>query len=274
AAADAACAGEFIDQYGASLFRRPLEQADIDRYLGLFESVSGESDFATGIKWTLVALIQSPHAVYRSELGAGGTLTPYEIASELSYNYAASPPSDELLAMAVGGQLDDPDVRFAEAKKLLNTARGAEVMRQFFEEWLRYRDVLTVARSNTPDNFETVRPKMARETEAFLNALLFDKSGTLPDLLTANFTIADQDLSAYYGFSGGSGDILSGGGTEVERTWGLGVFAQGSVTTAMASITVTSPTRRGLLMLKRLFCDVPKPPEALNFDLTASSIEG
>jgi hypothetical protein len=207
-------------------------------------------------------------------LGVGGRLTPYEIASELSYNYAASPPSDELLAMAVCGQLDDPEVRFEEAKKLLNTARGIEVMRQFFEEWLRYRDVLTVARSQTPDNFETVRPKMARETEAFLNALLFDKAGKLPDLMTANFTIADQDLSEYYGFSGGSGDILSGGGTEVERTWGLGVFAQGSVTTAMASIAVTSPTRRGLLMLKRLFCEVTKPPEALNFDLTSSSIEG
>src|SRR5690606_613608 len=75
-------------------------------------------------------------------------------------------------------------------------------------------------------------------------------------------------------FPGGSGDIASGGGTEVERAWGVGVFAQGSVNTTMASITITSPTRRGLLLLRRLYCEVPGVPKALNFDLTADTIVG
>lgn len=271
---DATCASEFVKKYGEALFRRTLEQADLDRYLALFEDVSGASDFNTGLKWTLVGLIQSPHAVYRTELGQGGALTPYEIASELSYDYSASPPSAELIAKALSGELDDPEARYEEAKKLLATERGADVVHQFFEEWLNYRDILTVSRAKTPDNFEAVRPKMALETKRFLETLLFEKNGNISDLLTANYTIADQELASYYGFSGGSADITQDGGTEVERTYGLGLFAQGSVTGTMSSITITSPTRRGLLLLRRLFCEVPGLPEAINFDLTVSELEG
>lgn len=271
---DEACAEEFIGAYGEALFRRPLNAEEISRYRLLFQSINAESDFATGLKWVLVGLIQSPHAVYRSEIGDGGTLTPYELASELSYNYSASPPTAELVARALDGELNDPEVRVAEAKKLLMTPRGSEVVRQFFEEWLSYRDVLTVSRSRTPDNFEAMRPKMVKETESFIDALVFDKGGLLTDLLTADFTVADQELAAYYGFSGGSGDLGNGSAAEVTRDWGLGVFAQGSVTTAMASISVTSPTRRGLLLLRRLYCAVPGAPEALNFDLTDEQVQG
>jgi hypothetical protein len=218
------------------------------------------SDFATGLKWTLVALMQSPYAVYRTELGEGGQLTPYEIASELSYSYSASPPSAELLAMALAGDLADPEVRYQEAKKLLATERGDQVIQKFCEE--------------TPDNFESVRPKMVTETELFIEKLLFEKAGTLSDLLTADFTVADAEVAQYYGFSGGSGDLNAGTGEEVKRDWGLGVFAQGSVTTTMSSITITSPTRRGLLLLRRLYCSVPGLPQAQNFDLTADGVAG
>ncbi len=271
---DETCATEFVNKYGEQLFRRPLTSAETDRYVALSTSISDTSDFNTGLKWALVGLIQSPFAVYRSELGDGGKLTPYEIASELSYDYSASPPSKELLAKALSGELDDPEVRYQEALKLLDSDRGREVLQQFFEEWLTYRNVLTVSRSNTPDNFEEVRPKMVLETERFLDTLLFDKSGKLADLLTADFTVADQELASYYGFSGGSADIAQDGGSVVDRDWGLGVFAQGSVTTTMASIAITSPTLRGLLIYRRLYCKVPDPPQAANFDLRSDTLVG
>ena len=273
---DEACVSEFIERYGEELFRHELSGAEVERYLGHFQSLTAASaSFSTALKWVLVGLIQSPHAVYRAELGdEGGKLSAYEVASELAYDYSASPPSAELLALALSGGLEDPEVRFQEAKKLLLTERGKDVMLRFFEEWLAYKNVLTVSRDNTPDNFETVRPKMVREMELFLDKLLLEKSGKLADLLTADFTVVDQEVASYYGFSGGSGDLSNGTGAEVERTYGLGVFGQGSVTTAMASITITSPTRRGLLLLKRLFCEVPRLPQALNFDLTRGEVEG
>lgn len=274
AQADAACAGQFIERYGSALFRRPLSDGDRARYLAHFESVSRRSDFATGLKWVLVSLIQSPHAVYRRELGQGGQLTQYEIASQLSYDYAAAPPSAELLALAEAGELADAEVRAAEAMRLLESPAGHAVLRRFFSEWLWLSQIGSVNRTNVPDNFTTIRSKMQLETERFIDEVLFTNRGTLVDLLTADYTVADSDLSAYYGFSGGAGDLLSGGGAQVPRTHGVGIFAQGSVLTTMASVQITSPTRRGLLLLKRLYCEVPGAPEAVSFDLTRSDVVG
>jgi hypothetical protein len=274
AQADAACAGQFIEQYGSALFRRPLSDDDRARYVAHFESVSQRSDFATGLKWVLVSLIQSPHAVYRSELGADGQLTQYEIASQLAYDYSASPPSAELLALAEAGDLADAEERVAEATRLLESPAGHAVIRQFFSEWLWLSQIGSVNRTNVPDNFATIKSKMQLETERFVDEVLFTNRGTLADLLTANYTVADSDLSAYYGFSGGTGDLLSGGGVQVPRTQGVGIFAQGSVLTTMASVQITSPTRRGLLLLKRLYCEVPGAPEAVSFDLTRSDVVG
>jgi Protein of unknown function (DUF1592)/Protein of unknown function (DUF1588)/Protein of unknown function (DUF1595)/Protein of unknown function (DUF1587) len=271
---DETCAGEFIKKYGSGLFRRELAQADVERYLALYRSIVATADFPSALKWVLVGLIQSPHAVYRSELGTGGKLTPYEVASELAYDYSASPPSPELIALALSGGLEDPEVRYAEAKKLLLTERGSQVIQTFFADWLSYRNVLTVSRSNGPDNFESVRRKMVQETEQFLEKLVVEKSGKLADLMTADYTVADAEVASYYGFSGGAGDFGAGTAAEVKRTFGLGVFGQGSVTTSMASIAITSPTRRGLLLLRRLFCEIPPLPEAVNFDLTANEVSG
>lgn len=274
AQADAACATTFIDQYGSALFRRPIAEEERSRYLTLFNSVAGRSDFATGLKWTLVSLIQSPHSVYRSELGQGGQLTPYELASEIAYNYSASPPSQELIALAVSGALADPETRVAQARALLATPGGQQVVHQFFTEWLSYDQASSANRANAPDNFLTIRSKMVLETQRFLEDVLYTRNGTFAELLTADYTYADAELSAYYGFSGGTGDIYAGGGAEVQRTQGLGIFAQGSVLTSMASVEITSPTRRGLLLFKRLYCQVPGAPEAVNFDLGRSDVQG
>jgi hypothetical protein len=236
--------------------------------------VFARSNFQTALKWVLVSLIQSPHAVYRSELGRSGALTPHEIASELSYNYSAGPPSQALVDLAVSGGLSDPAARVAQAKQLLLTPAGKQVVQAFFSEWLSYAQAASANRANAPSNFTTIRAKMVLETERFLDDTVFGRQGSFGALFTANYTVADTDLAAYYGFSGGSGDLFNGGGSAVTRTTGLGIFAQGSVLTSMASVAITSPTRRGLLLLKRLYCRVPGVPEALNFDLTRSDLQG
>ena len=115
---DAACAAQFISQYGPRFFRRPLTSDEQATYAAYHASVAGRATFAIGIKWTLVAMMQSPHALYRSELGdgkgaysAGQTypLTQYQIASELSYTFGGSTPSAELFAKAGRGELSTAD---------------------------------------------------------------------------------------------------------------------------------------------------------------------
>ena len=262
-AADATCAAQFISQYGARLFRRPLSADETKRYGDYFTSVSGASSFKLGIKWTLVALFQSANAVYRSELGVanGGqyALTQNEIATELGYNFGGSTPSADLLAKAAAGALATPDARLAEARNLLTTANGKEVVRELFREWSGY--AVVQARTKTNTAFTGMANDMTSETQQFIDDVVFTHNGTLSDLLTAPYTFLNANLATYYGYG-----TQSAAFARVDRpaNWGIGLLAQGSLLAANAHADATSPTWRGLLVFQKMFCNTkPKPPPSV-----------
>lgn len=261
AAGDAACAAQFIAQYGKRLFRRPLSADESKRYTDYYASVAARSSFKLGIKWTLVSLFQSANAVYRSEVGSASngryTLTQHEIATELAYTYGGSTPSAELLAKADANALATPEARLAEARNLMSTPNGQEAVRELFREWSGYPLVKARTKSNTA--FTTaVAAEMARETERFIDDVLVTNKGSVRDLLTAPYTYVSPSLAAFYGYGTAGADL-----TRVDRpaNWGIGLLAQGSMLAANAHADSTSPTWRGLMVYTKLFCNTkPKPP--------------
>ena len=89
---------ETVDAFGCS---RPATAEDVARYMAIFNMVASEDGFEEGMRWVLTALLQSPHFLYRSELGVHQeeghyTLNGYEIASELSYLLWGTMPDEEL----------------------------------------------------------------------------------------------------------------------------------------------------------------------------------
>lgn len=258
---DRSCADTFVTTYGRRLFRRPLSIEEKTEYLSLFDGVLAKSSFAMGIKWTLVALIQSPSAVYRSELGTPEgeqrKLSPYEIATELAYNYSGTTPSAELLDKAERGALSSPDVLRSEAKTLLESPRGQAVLRQLFRYWFRYDRAASVTRPDLA-NYFTVRTSLVEETQRFVDQVVTGERGGLKKLLTADYTYIDPTLATHYGFGS-----AQAGFTRVTRPaqWGVGLLAQGAVLAANAQAQNSSPTQRGLLVYEKLLCNHrPTPP--------------
>ncbi len=260
--ADRSCVMEYLGKYGKRLFRRPLTEAESTRFADYQQSVASRSDFATGIKWMTVSLIQSPHAFYRSEIGteSAGTysLDNYEMATELSYMMVGSTPDEALLSKADAGELSDPAVRAAEATRLLTKGqhpRYLDGMRIFFNEWLQYRTVLGQSREDDPTFSEVISPLMVNETRFFLDTLVFGDKGTFADLMTANFTALNGDLAAFYGY----GDTASDEWSKVTRPpeYGAGLLVQGSLLASTSHQTRTSPTLRGLMVTERFLCMEP-----------------
>jgi len=255
---DQACARTFVEQTGRRLFRRPLTSDEVQTYVDHHTSIAGSSNFATGIKWTLVALLQSPHTLYRSEVGEVDDdvrrLTPYEIASELAYDFGGTAPSEALIAMAESGRLDDPEVRVQQARQLLATERGREIVHRFFREWLGYRQIESETRSD--QTFMSLRSSMAEETRRFIETIVFEQGGDVRDLLLADFTVLDAGLSQYYGFGSVSGDFQV-----VTRPpeWGVGILSQASFLATYAHPEYSSPTLRGLAVFSRVLCN-ERPP--------------
>ncbi|MCX4245205.1 DUF1592 domain-containing protein [Paraliomyxa miuraensis] len=259
---DAGCATELVEQRGAALFRRPLNDEEIARYVEHFDSIASRSDFATGIRWTLVAMMQSPQMVYRSELGQRDgdvyRLDPYEIASSLSYDFAGQPPDEILLARAEAGELQDPAARIEEARRLLATTPGGTVLRRFFREWVGYGEVVGTVRAEEPE-FEAVRGSMEEETRRFIDAVVYEDGGGVRELLTAPYTVLNDELAAFYGYGSPGGDFAR---VERPEQWARGLLAQGSLLAANAHTDASSPTLRGVLVFQRLLCNARLSPPA------------
>lgn len=255
------CAASFVSTQGRRLFRRTVTEAEKGTYLALYDSVLAKSNFATGLKWMLVAMIQSPHAVYRSEVGSqeGDTrkLSQHELATELAYNYSGTTPSAQLLDRADRGELSSPDVLQAEAKTLLASPRGQDVVRQLFRYWFRYERAATVTRPDVA-NYFTVRTSLVEETRRFIDQVVLTDKGGLKSLLTADFTFVDPTLATHYGYGSASSGFVR---TQRPPQWGVGLLSQGSILAANAQAQGSSPTQRGLLLYEKLLCKRrPDPP--------------
>lgn len=261
AAPGRSCAEQLVQTLGARLFRRPVSGAEVAEYGALFESVAGKSDFTTGVRWMLVAMLQSPSTVYRSELGAGSgaarRLSDLELASQLSYTFGGTAPSAELLAAAERGDLASAETRVAEAKRLLATPAGREQLHQFLAEWSGYGRVASKTKT-TLEGFGTLRESMLQETRLFMEEAVVTRGGGLLELLTANYTFVDGALAGLYGFGG----AVAAGFQRVERPpgQGLGILAQGSILAGSAHSDASSPTLRGLVVYERLMCHQKPPP--------------
>jgi uncharacterized protein DUF1588/uncharacterized protein DUF1592/uncharacterized protein DUF1595/uncharacterized protein DUF1587 len=262
-AADANCAGTFIDSYGRRLFRRPVEAAERTQYLDFFNTaLTATGSFPEAIGWLTRGLIESPSFIYRRELGAAEgdlrKLNQYEIAAELAFTYTASTPSDALLDRASRAELSSPEALVSTAKELLLSPRGRDVVQHFFDAFVGYGRVTTLAKSNDAQAFEARRGEMAEETRRFIDEVVVTRLGGVRELLTASFTMPTQQLATFYGMPAPAADY-----TTVERRpgEGIGLLAQGSFLSTYAQPNGSSPTKRGVWVYKHLLCQsVPAVP--------------
>ena len=252
--AEAACAQQFLDKYAKRLFRRALTPEESARYLALFEQVSTAKDFATGIRYVTRALVQSPYAVYRREVGTpvAGVykLTPAELATELAYDFTGTAPTEELLASAEAGQLATPQALESKAHELLISPNGLRVVEKFFDSWLGYGRASGISKPGVAE-FGGLRDQMVGEARYFLGQVVVTRNGGLSELLTATFTTPTASLAAFYGFPAPTADYAV---TQRPAGHGIGILAQGSLLAALSGPGASSPTKRGLLVMERLLC--------------------
>ena len=266
-AIDATCATAMVQAYGYRLFRRPLTDAEVGDYVDLFTQATSTlmmspSDALAG---ALSALMQSPNTLYIQELGqaagAGYKLTAYELASVLAFGLTGSTPSKALLDSAGAGGLDTPDGVTAAAKTLVASPAGQAHMSRFFVEWLGYDAAPYAAKDPTVYNLaNTVATAMVTETQMIVDGT-YTGGGSMSDLLLSPNTYVNLSLAQHYGWptAGLTDDKFTM--TPRPAGQGVGLLAQGGMLTILASPNSSSPTQRGLFVLRSLICkDVPPPP--------------
>src|SRR5580658_3088152 len=151
-----ACAQSFIQSFGKQAYRRPLSTSEQTALFTLYQSNSMGATFANGIQAIIEGVLQSADFLYRVEFGdtsqAQGSvlpLTPYEMASRLSYFLWDSMPDAALFAAADANQLGTKDEVATQARRLLQSPNARPAVQQFFLEWLTETQLPTVSKSAT-----------------------------------------------------------------------------------------------------------------------------
>jgi hypothetical protein len=263
---DAGCRQTFIKAFGRKAFRAPLSDAQVRAYDGLF---AAEPTFAEGASTLITAMLQSPNLLYRRELGTPDpakpgqfVLTPHEVASSLSYLLTQGPPDAQLAQAADMNLLSTPAQLDAQAERLLRSSRGRKTLGTFVRGWLGVEKLESLVKDDKLFPFpEELRKDMLGETEA-LFVEVFDRSGTMTDLLTAPYSFVNLNLSRFYGVpsaAGGTGFI------RVMRPAAQrdpGVLGHASLLATHATGGDSSPVKRGKLVRTRLLCQtLPDPPQ-------------
>jgi hypothetical protein len=270
----ASCADNFVTTFGTKLYRRPLTPVEKGRYMALFSKTSQGGDFKTFVYWATSAMLQSPNVIYRSELGEpdGGRfkLTPYEVASELSYTFTGGPPTPELMQLAAANKLSTGAEVEAAARALVFDGQNVkpafrEVIQRFADQWLGLSKLSNLKKDTMlyPGFNTQIQDSLAEETRRFISSVILEDKGKVADLLTANYTFVDSRLAKYYGFGAATGTDF----VRVNRPaeWGIGLLAQGSMLSVAANSLATSPTRRGHMVRSNLMCvPVPPPPPTVD----------
>ncbi|MET0593468.1 MAG: DUF1592 domain-containing protein, partial [Polyangiaceae bacterium] len=260
------CATTIITDTGARIFRRPLASGENSRYQTRYRAGAADG-FGEGVKMVLAAMLQSPAFLYRTEIGvrqSDGTyaLTPYEIASELSYLFWGTLPAAELLAAARDGSLGDPTTIAAQAKRLFDSPKSRAMLDHFAAQWLDVDRLGQLVKDEIvyPGFGTALRASMRAETLAFFDYVVRGGTGKLPELFTAPYSFLNDDLAKFYGVaSSGSGSELRK--VDVSAGHRGGVLTHGSILATQAKPTTMSPIHRGKLVRERLLCQpLPPPP--------------
>jgi Protein of unknown function (DUF1592)/Protein of unknown function (DUF1588)/Protein of unknown function (DUF1595)/Protein of unknown function (DUF1587)/Protein of unknown function (DUF1585)/Cellulose binding domain len=279
-----ACAVTFIQQFGLRAFRRPLTQTEVVNYKTLYNlaanSATCDIPFNDGIQLVVTAMLQSPNFLYRTELGLSGsngdyTLTPYEVASELSYLIWGSMPDATLFAAAAAGQLSTPAQIGAQASRLLQSPKARAPLDHFVAQWLDITSITTTPKDPTvyPNFTATLPADMLAETTQTVEHAVFDSGGSFTDLFTSRTSYMSSALAAFYGFpTSGSPDPTTGlyqvtrpaeeGSQPAQFS---GVLTHGSVLAVHAKAFASSPILRGKMIREQILCqNLPPPPAGVN----------
>jgi hypothetical protein len=264
-----ACAQKILSDLARRAYRRPPTQREVDALVRFVDGATARGQSVEqGLQLAVQAMLVSPNFLFRVERDPDPRdpalvheVSPFELASRVSYFLWSSMPDDELLALAESGKLRDPRVLEAQVDRMLADPRAAGFAANFAGQWLETRNLDAV--KPDPDKFKEwdpeLREAMKTETTMFFEHVLRENR-PVSDFLNADYTFLNERLAAHYGIAGVSGPEFRKVALTTNRRGG--VLSQAGVLTVSSYPTRTSPVIRGKYVLQNLLGMPPPPPPA------------
>lgn len=263
-----------LETFATNAYRRPLTDKERDDLRTFFQQAASQSDqgqkengVEQAVRASLVRILVSPYFGCRIDpTPEGQTVQPLDdlaLASRLSYFLWSSMPDKELRSLAEAGKLHEEQVLLAQTRRMLQEDKVTDFAREFFGQWLGYRDFLqqeAVDRNVFKEFDEPLKQAMFEEPTR-LAAYLIKKNLPVTRLLDSESTFVNQRLARHYGIP------FTGSETEWTITDNLqshgrgGILGMGVFLTKNSQPQRTSPVKRGFWVVHKVLGEhIPAPP--------------
>lgn len=279
------CARAFLERFAARAYRRPLTGAgtDDDEALPLLELTRRVGTALgspwEGLRYAVAAVLQSPHFLFRVELGEDDPNLPgrrrystHEMASRLSFLLTGGPPDDELRDAAERGALTETGPLAAQAERLLAAPAARAAVSAFFGEYLNLSRLATLSKDRAlfPQVTPPLLAAMSHEVLRDVEDVVFTRRADVRELWTGDRTYVNAGLAALYGLPPPDKPEADGFAavTLPAQSRRGGLLGTAALLALNANATVTSPTHRGKFVRAQLLCqDIPPPPPGVTTSL-------
>lgn len=267
-AQEASCADKIIREFTTLAYRRPLSDTDMAPLQAFYDLGYATGGFEEGIRRALTRALASPNFLYRSS-DAPENLTPGEIyalndlelASRLSFFLWSSIPDQELLDLAIAGELAKPAILNQQIDRMVADPRSATLASNFAYQWLHLSklDEINPDGSIYPYAFGAgdLRPDFKKEIELFVDSIIKEDQSVLT-LLDANYSYLNERLALHYGIRNVKGNRFRRVEIQDPTRWGL--LGKGGVLMTSAYPNRTSPVLRGAWILENIMGTPPPVP--------------
>lgn len=264
-AEEAPCAKQIISGLAQRAFRRPLNDTLLKPLLAFYDSGSKAGGFEAGVRDALTAILASPFFLYRVEGGGGAggvhTLTDIELASRLSFFLWGSIPDDELLAVAMRGELGQPAALDHQVRRMMADPKARSLITDFGFQWLNMAKLDEIEPDHrlfpNASGVLDPRPLMRQELELFMDSVLRSDQ-PVTALLTADYTYLNEPLATLYGIENVKGGQFRRVTLADSKRYGL--TGKGAVLMVTAYPNRTAPVLRGAWLLERILGTPPAAP--------------
>lgn len=261
------CANAFVRDVGKQLFRRPMEEGDVERYLDYFEATESGANAIDSLFSVFDAMLQSPRFLYRIE--DDGTplssspevekLSGYAVAARLSLLLHNNGPDAQLLEAAETGLLDTSDGVLAEAERLMDAPAFHVMVGEFLAEWMgTFRiDRDRVREAELTDEGGAA---LLDEVQRFVSSIAAREELSMRGVFSEERLQVPDALASIYGEAG----------PEVRPQERHGVLSLASVVTAHSKSGDDFAINRGHFLRKVVFC-LPTPEFPGDLDVSGEA---
>lgn len=288
-----ATAVQRLEPFLARVFRHPLNEQTLARYMTLYDvAVQEKKSFAGAMRDVIAAALTSPEFLYftgpKQQPGKVRELDPFEQATRMAYFLWSSPPDDSLLEDALSGKLGSARGIEEAVTRMVRDPRVKELAESFAVQWLRL-DQLYTAKPD-PKLFPSFyygqngkrtlhAPMLVEALLLFETVLVEDRS--IIDFIDPGYTWVNLKLVKLYGLEAACADRIKALGLRMNSSDDLkdqrmnnvwwrtklpdktrGGFMTMAGPLAVTSLPLrTSPVKRGAWLLESIFNRPPQEPK-------------